>query len=449
MEYEVKKGDGWYRIAKNLGVNVNDLLQANNAKLDTMLQPGQKLQTSKKLVAKPKSTWEGSAVNDWVNQQINKNTQLISKSEANIQKDSAARKNKVYQGQPDKTYQEMQSKDNIQALQQQLRSLGYDIGKTGADGIMGNSTKTALANAEKDGYTLQGQKLVKKVSTNQPQKSQPQKSEGSFFHGIMSKWANTPVNPEDPLGNILRAFYKGAYQGTEEDARRLGYENYQPQGSFRAYPVSYETEGDHASIQDRAQAQLDQYGITSEQTQDKSRFQKWQYQYLPGYGYNVLHLLENYNEGTPVADSRTGKAVYLDRNPEDSWAYQYGHQAANASGKGMKYFFGNMSHAREDYRNLYYGYPQQHNTLSINKDVKAKNSGEFRDGYAYVQKSYDPISLSSNLQPGETKNVVGGQFNNFTIGKTADGEQWYIDDWDLIGDDYLQMGRPFEIYNRR
>lgn len=47
MEYEVKKGDGWYRIAKNLGVNVNDLLQANNAKLDTMLQPGQKLKTSK------------------------------------------------------------------------------------------------------------------------------------------------------------------------------------------------------------------------------------------------------------------------------------------------------------------------------------------------------------------------------------------------------------------
>lgn len=449
MEYEVKKGDGWYRIAKNLGVNVNDLLQANNAKLDTMLQPGQKLQTSKKLVAKPKSTWEGSAVNNWANQQIDKTAQLISKSEANVQKDSAARKNKVYQGQPDKTYQEMQSKDNIQALQQQLRSLGYDIGKTGADGIMGNSTKTALANAEKDGYTLQGQKLVKKVSTNQPQKSQPQKSEGSLFHGIMSKWANTPVNPEDPIGNILRAFYKGAYQGTEEDARRLGYENYQPQGSFRAYPVSYATEGDHATIQDRAQAQLDQYGITSEQTQDKSRFQKWQYQYLPGYGYNVLHLLENYNEGTPVASSETGKAVYLDRNPEDSWAYQYGHQAANASGKGMKYFFGNMSHAREDYRNLYYGYPQQHNTLSINKDVKAKNSGEFRDGYAYVQKSYDPISLSSNLQPGETKNVVGGQFNNFTIGKTADGEQWYIDDWDLIGDDYLQMGRPFEIYNRR
>ena len=65
------------------------------------------------MVAKPKSTWEGAAVNDWANQQINKSAQLISKSEANIQKDSADRKNKIYQGQPDKTYQEMQSKDNI------------------------------------------------------------------------------------------------------------------------------------------------------------------------------------------------------------------------------------------------------------------------------------------------------------------------------------------------
>lgn len=47
MEYIVKKGDSWYKIAKNLGINVNDLLRANDAKLDTMLQPRQKLKTSK------------------------------------------------------------------------------------------------------------------------------------------------------------------------------------------------------------------------------------------------------------------------------------------------------------------------------------------------------------------------------------------------------------------
>lgn len=47
MGYEVKKGDGWYKIAKNLGVDVNELLKANNASLDTMLHPGQQIKTSK------------------------------------------------------------------------------------------------------------------------------------------------------------------------------------------------------------------------------------------------------------------------------------------------------------------------------------------------------------------------------------------------------------------
>ena len=47
MSYEVKKGDGWYKIAKNLGVDVNELLKANSADLNTMLHPGQQIKTSK------------------------------------------------------------------------------------------------------------------------------------------------------------------------------------------------------------------------------------------------------------------------------------------------------------------------------------------------------------------------------------------------------------------
>ena len=47
MGYEVKKGDGWYRIAKSQGIDVNELLALNNATLDTMLHPGQQIKTSK------------------------------------------------------------------------------------------------------------------------------------------------------------------------------------------------------------------------------------------------------------------------------------------------------------------------------------------------------------------------------------------------------------------
>lgn len=55
MGYEVKKGDGWYKIAKNLGIDVNELLKANNASLDTMLHPGQRLKTSTTLATKPET----------------------------------------------------------------------------------------------------------------------------------------------------------------------------------------------------------------------------------------------------------------------------------------------------------------------------------------------------------------------------------------------------------
>ena len=41
MEYEVKNGDGWYKIAKSQGIDVNELLALNNATLETMLHPGQ------------------------------------------------------------------------------------------------------------------------------------------------------------------------------------------------------------------------------------------------------------------------------------------------------------------------------------------------------------------------------------------------------------------------
>ena len=47
MGYEVKKGDGWYKIAKSQGIDVNELLALNNATLDTMLHPGQQIKTSK------------------------------------------------------------------------------------------------------------------------------------------------------------------------------------------------------------------------------------------------------------------------------------------------------------------------------------------------------------------------------------------------------------------
>lgn len=41
--YKVKSGDGWYKIAKNTGLDVNQLLKLNNANINTMIHPGQEL----------------------------------------------------------------------------------------------------------------------------------------------------------------------------------------------------------------------------------------------------------------------------------------------------------------------------------------------------------------------------------------------------------------------
>lgn len=46
MGYKVQKGDGWYKIAKNTGMDVNELLKLNNATLNTAIHPGQEIKTN-------------------------------------------------------------------------------------------------------------------------------------------------------------------------------------------------------------------------------------------------------------------------------------------------------------------------------------------------------------------------------------------------------------------
>lgn len=114
--------------------------------------------------------WMTDPVKSWADQKTQETANLIKTAQKNAEKDFNSRKNEIYKGQPDKTYQEMLNKDSVQALQQQLRSLGYDIGNTGADGIIGRRTKAALTAAEKDGYVLKGNKLTKKSELEAQQK---------------------------------------------------------------------------------------------------------------------------------------------------------------------------------------------------------------------------------------------------------------------------------------
>ena len=232
MEYEVKKGDGWYRIAKNLGVNVNDLLQANNAKLDTMLQPGQKLKTSK-VPEQPSMTnqWQvvagqNNAVANWAKQRVNATVNNVNQALAEQEASENEIQRKASIG--TKGVVQQQAKADTIRLQQALLKEGYDLGRWGADGNWGRATDAAIAQAEKDGWTVDDHRLVKKPK----QQSVKTESTPQIFgaagpeYAVMAQAQMFKKDPsKDTLGNGIKSSipYRMLYQASQ--AIKDGYNN--------------------------------------------------------------------------------------------------------------------------------------------------------------------------------------------------------------------------------
>lgn len=166
MGYEVKKGDGWYKIAKSLGVNVNDLLKANNANIDTMLHPGQKLNITKQEETPGiTNNWQSiagqnNAISNWAQQRVNDSVNTVNQGIAQKEAEEQEIQRKASQG--TKGFVQQQAKANTIRLQQALLKEGYNLGRWGADGNWGNATDAAIAQAEKDGWVVNGHRLVKK-----------------------------------------------------------------------------------------------------------------------------------------------------------------------------------------------------------------------------------------------------------------------------------------------
>ena len=144
MSYKVQKGDGWYKIAKNTGMDVNELLKLNNATLNTAIHPGQEIKTSN-------LTGLGRYVQG-----------LYKKEE----------KPKTMPTPYRSGYTEQQFiRDNARSIQEQLVKAGYDLGKygenkDGVDGKWGSRSRAALEQAKKDGFVLQNGKLVSSKPAN-------------------------------------------------------------------------------------------------------------------------------------------------------------------------------------------------------------------------------------------------------------------------------------------
>lgn len=173
MGYKVQKGDGWYRIAKNTGMDVNELLKLNNATLNTVIHPGQELKTSQ-----PKST-----LNPFIPYGYQQG--LVSKAKQ-------AQKTTPVPYRPGTSEQQI-IRSNAKSIQTQLLEAGYDLGKYGADGKWGKVSQTALDKALSEGYKLEGNKLVKPGL-----KAKPQKPEAKTVQEVASdqigQWIGTSID---------------------------------------------------------------------------------------------------------------------------------------------------------------------------------------------------------------------------------------------------------------
>ena len=179
------------------------------------------------------------------------------------------------------------------------------------------------------------------------------------------------------------------------------------------------------------QEELDTYGITNEQTQNKNLIaQRLHNNLYPG------------SYDNPVG--RVFDAVVLNKKSEFK----------NDSVKST----------RQDLFDTLLGYPQTDKSLKISK-YKPKNS---KDKYYYAlnkddenvlkdsdSNGYDYIKDVSSGMPNNSNTIVGGgEFGKYTLGKTKDYLSYY-DKWDInpfgSGNDkpLMELGKPLNIYDRK
>lgn len=114
------------------------------------------------------------------------------------------------------------------------------------------------------------------------------------------------ISPEiqntNPVKNLLNNYQhplmkfsskRKPFKGSIEDAQKLGYKHYIENGIIKEVP--YPVEGsDTMSIQQRAKAQMEKYGITQEWAQDKSELSKYFYERSPiSPYYDISQTAEN------------------------------------------------------------------------------------------------------------------------------------------------------------
>lgn len=397
-----------------------------------------------------KAKWPSVPENTLI-KQFNSNLNSAKKS-AQSQVEARNKENKKYGS----TMRGNQKKFTIE-LQRDLKNSGYKLGnsgknKDGVDGIWGKNSNKALNQAIKDGYEVVNNRLVKKSVKNSesttmglPQITGVYGREGHAMN-LANKWVKDRI--EDVVNYVGRntpgvSLFVGApYEGSEEEARKLGYEHYTNNGFIRN-PVDYSVPNQqNLTTQERAQAQLDNYGITSEQVRDKSSFGKWVYEYAPGHGYNLFRLLENSLKGNKVREN--GKRVL---NPQPTpmsdalsdftaslLEYTNNPKMAQIIRDNKGYNLGE-SQSRNDLSNLYFGYPMQGKSLRISERTETGKGNKPKQGYFYEFTNaghiYNDPAYRKAKSGGNGVSAQGENMGSWGASIDSEGNKAYYDLWDI------------------
>lgn len=405
MSVKVQKGDGWYKIAKREGIDVNELLKANDATLDTMLHPGQTLKKpgqtetsegSKKLVSKEKLKMENPML-----------TKGFPTDALTVKTDYVRAVPRINVSKPVDI--KLDPKAIHRERQQALVDAGYNLGttgenKNGVDGAWGNKSQAAWDLAMKDGYEWSGNKLVRNVTYATPAKLD-----------MMDRFTNSRLSP---LYDNMYPYSYGIIQNGD--------------GTVRQVTGNEPKEVQAKAFQDKISA--------AKKGMSKSRDIMNR---MAAVDLSTEEGMAEWQELVKEANTTGGEMVrYRGTTPEQIRNQQW------------------EMRARLDAMNLHQGRPQQYNTF-IEQTDKSKLSGAataagrptliIADPHQRRRINGEMLNYWNAHQndvvtspSGYRKLPFMSYLGNASIVQQEDGSLRYADNWDYLTDEWVNYeGRPY------
>ena len=273
------------------------------------------------------------------------------------------------------------------------------------------------------------------------------------------------------LGAVGSYFYRPDFDARKAKTKDEAYEMARSTGAKTfiwngdRYNTDYKGNPKKTLVQQK-QEELDTYGITNEQTQNKNKFTNnfmntvsFRSGYNSPVGTVVNTLLNRKNANRNIEDKYKNKSTFL-KEHEDATRLLFGYPQIHDTYKISDY---KPSNSEQDYYLAYKNRNPITEKVGYNLDDKAIKN-KFRETRGvYSEDNFNEFTMKhlvdtprdiSKLKIGNNQIGSDTSMGQFTIGKTNDYHSYY-DKWDLnpfgSGNDkpLMELGKPLNIYDRK